>query len=430
MRTTIFVLWLATLGEDRVDLFGGAGPFMLTPFLVLSPILLGADLAASLRTKGAARLPDGTMAYLLCATVFLCTILLSVLFSSDVVLSGSRGALLCFELYATLMVLVFLSGRPGARRDLVAGAYVGLLVALVFSVVEVVFWVRGSTSPMPGSIVNFTPNSYGPFAPRISGPSGDSNRGGFLFLIYGFLIYEYGHPSRLRTTFLAMAGFLLLATLSRSAMLGATVCGVALLVRGRAVRLRPSGVLVALLVAASIPATLLLAPSVTEGLDRFNAPLAGRFALGDASSSTHVQLIQRGWEVAHESIGNALVGVGFGNASSVLQDLLPGSRYANFHSLYITLLAESGVFALVLGLALLVVPLWRTPRLAPLFLGMMIVNVSYQTTLEPLFWFIVALAWLRWRQAEAAEAPDLQEREAPAAAGTVLRPPDGLPVHG
>jgi hypothetical protein len=78
----------------------------------------------------------------------------------------------------------------------------------------------------------------------------------------------------------------------------------------------------------------------------------------------------------------------------VLQDILPGIRHANFHSLYVTLLAESGVFALVLGLVLLVAPLWRSPRLAPLFLGLMVINISYQTTLEPLFWLVVALGWL------------------------------------
>ena len=74
--------------------------------------------------------------------------------------------------------------------------------------------------------------------------------------------------------------------------------------------------------------------------------------------------------------------------------MFPGNKYGNFHSLYVTVMVESGIFALMSSLVLLGVPLIRGAQLRPMIAGLSVFNVFYQTLSEPLFWFVLALAWL------------------------------------
>jgi O-antigen ligase len=78
----------------------------------------------------------------------------------------------------------------------------------------------------------------------------------------------------------------------------------------------------------------------------------------------------------------------------VLQDIYPGHRYSNFHSLYVTFFAESGLVALLCILLLFAVPLVRGGRYRALVAGAAVFNVFYQAHAEPQFWVILALAWL------------------------------------
>lgn len=89
-----------------------------------------------------------------------------------------------------------------------------------------------------------------------------------------------------------------------------------------------------------------------------------------------------------------MIGLGYGNSHLVLQDVFPGNKYGNFHSLYVSMFAEAGVGALVLVLVLLLTPLlvggpWRS-----LIAGAVMFNIFYQTPAEPAFWFALASAWL------------------------------------
>ena len=40
MSRALLILWIATLGADRVDLLGGAGPLLLRPVLLLIPPMI------------------------------------------------------------------------------------------------------------------------------------------------------------------------------------------------------------------------------------------------------------------------------------------------------------------------------------------------------------------------------------------------------
>tara|TARA_B110000263_G_scaffold230293_1_gene224708 strand:- start:128 stop:439 length:312 start_codon:yes stop_codon:yes gene_type:complete len=95
-----------------------------------------------------------------------------------------------------------------------------------------------------------------------------------------------------------------------------------------------------------------------------------------------------------------MIGMGYGNSYMELQDVFPGNKYGNFHSLYVTMLAESGVLALILSLILLGYPLGLPGAWRPLVGGFVVFNIFYQTLAEPLFWFALAMAWLTVQRRE------------------------------
>src|SRR5262249_30053590 len=115
------------------------------------------------------------------------------------------------------------------------------------------------------------------------------------------------------------------------------------------------------------------------------SPISQRLSTSEGSAQSHIALIQRGVSDATESIPNALIGFGYGNAHLFLQDIFPGNKYGNFHSLYVTMLAESGILAFVLTLILIFTPLVGGGPWRPLIAGAAVFNVFYQTPVEPAF---------------------------------------------
>jgi len=43
MTDLLLPLWVALIGADRIDLLGGHGPIVLTPFYVLTPLVIGRE---------------------------------------------------------------------------------------------------------------------------------------------------------------------------------------------------------------------------------------------------------------------------------------------------------------------------------------------------------------------------------------------------
>lgn len=186
----------------------------------------------------------------------------------------------------------------------------------------------------------------------------------------------------------------MVATLSRSALLAllVTSAGAALMKGG--IRISRPQLITVSVAGALLTAWVLGAPNRVAAILTGLEPLGQRFSLEEGSGNTHIALIARGWEGATAGVKNALVGVGFGNSFLLTQEFFPDTKYGNFHSLYITLLAESGIFALLFGLFLLVYPLLRASEYAPLIAGIAFFSLFYQTIVDPLFWFVLAAAWM------------------------------------
>ena len=397
----LLITWVVLIGADRIDFLGGDGAFHLTPYLVLTPIVLAAELLRRHLRRHTLRVTPQLSALLLVAFTLLGIVGISVFASPEITKSVSRAALLAVHLLGALSVVVAASDRTDIDRLFERGAVGGLLLFAVFDALQVASFLHALPEEVHVGplFVDLLPSVYAQFVPQLSGPVADQNRAGLLLLFYGWFVgYRPGRGPR--TGFLALAFVLGVCTLSRSASIAA-LATLAVLVIDRRVRGISVGFLSVLSVAAvAVVLTLLLSPAVRAWAGTALEPFAERASLDRGTAQQHFMLIQRGIDAGMASLGRLAIGLGYGSSYSVLQDVFPGHRYANFHSLYVTFFAESGVAALLCILLLFAVPLVRGGPYRALVAGSATFNLFYQAHTEPEFWVIIVLAWLTlpaWR---------------------------------
>jgi hypothetical protein len=396
MRDLALVLWVALIGADRIDLLGGEGPIVLTPFYLLTPVVLWNEALRRRRSGGSVfpALPPRGAAFSALVLTFLAIAALSVLVSRDVTTSVGRLVLLTAISCGTGLVLWSLWDDPTWQERLARGGRWGLALGAILSMLQVVQFVGWVPSDwFLGPVrVRLDPYTYAGILPRISGATFDPNRAGLVTLLHWVLV---GRATRRDRGWGPLALLLLVGTLSRSTLLAAGAYGMLRHLGGvsRAIR-RPIapgiGVSLAMAFTALI---LLLAPTPRERLGRFLAPVAERLSAAEGSAQTHTALMRQGIAEATRDVPRTLIGVGYGTSFLLLRDRFGGDRYGNFHSLYITMWVESGIIALVVLLLLLVVPLRVPGEWRALLLGAILFNVFYQSSAEAAFWAILALAW-------------------------------------
>src|SRR5215471_15751570 len=87
-------LWIMLIGADRIDLLGGRGAFVLTPYLALTPIVVVSELISRHRRGRALTVPRGGLVYALVTAALVTVVLFSVMDALDVEISSSRALLL------------------------------------------------------------------------------------------------------------------------------------------------------------------------------------------------------------------------------------------------------------------------------------------------------------------------------------------------
>lgn len=391
----VFVALIATIGADRFDLLGGNGPVVLKPFLVLAPLVVVLEGARAIRRGGGPRISQDARWLLVAQTALLSILLVSVAWSLDMSLALGRLALMTVEAYLCFLAVLLLVNRADAREILVRGAVAGLGLMLVMDLLQVGrFLNEGFAGFLElGGVIDLSPTSYGGLIPRPSGVAVDPNRTGFLVLIYIFLLWLLAKPSARRTAVVAVGWVLLLITLSRSAILAAIFTTLGWLV-WRGVRMRRTAIVAPAAAGTALVLLLVFSGATREAAMALGEMLAGRVSLSEGSSSDHLSLIARGWEVGTDDLSTLFFGIGFGNSYLVLQDFFGGTKYANFHSMYITFLVEAGMFSLVPVAVLMGYPFVRGSDFRPIVLGLIFFNIFYQAHSEAMFWLVLALAWM------------------------------------
>lgn len=390
----LIILWVAFLGVDRIDLLGGRGPILLLPFQVLTAAVVAAEWTRRWRLRQLPAVAPQTWRFAALLLALLTVIGASILRSADVTMSLGRSLLLAATAVGVPLAVWGLADRDDALALLGRGAQLGLLVAVLFDIAQVLAVVGlVDTVVTLGPADVHLPLSFYDVLPRFGGGAADMNRGGMIALMHTVLIALAEPRIRARGAWLTLGGVLIVSSLSRSVAL-ATVCTLLLspAVRG-AWRTPWRGVAVAC-AAAAAAAVLFLSPGLRDRTVQTLAPLSERFSLREGSAQSHAFLFDRGQDIATRSIAASALGIGFGSAYRVLADEFAGNKYGNFHSTWLTLWVESGVLSVLIALALMLLPLRRPSPLSGLVIGLVVYNLFYNGIAEPLLWVILALLWV------------------------------------
>ncbi|MEO7456617.1 MAG: hypothetical protein ABIY52_10175 [Gemmatimonadaceae bacterium] len=395
IHDALFVLWIATIAADRIDLTGGAAGFLLTPFLALTPIVAASEILRRTLRRRPMVITRSALAFIFVVLALLAVIGASVYVSTDTTTSASRALLLGAQVLGTTTVVLAVFDRSELRFVMDRGAVAGLLLFALFDLLQiaVLLGLVPQLVHFGPATADLMPSTYGGIVPRLSGTVVDQNRAGLVLVFYGWAV-AWRRPLRPRRNFLGLIVVLALATLSRSALTTALATITVLALERRLGALTARSLLVACAAIVAVLATLLISPTLRENAGRSLEPLTQRLSFEEGSSQVHFTLIERGFKTGTESVARVFVGLGYGSGFTVLQDVFPGNRYASFHSLYVTMFAECGVFGLLLILVLVVTPLVRGGPYRALVAGAAVFNLFYQATNDPAFWMILAMAWL------------------------------------
>lgn len=397
MIDLLLIIWIATIGVDRIDFLGGTGDFILTPFLILSPLVLSFGFMHLMLKKSAPAVlvPRNTRQVIFLFTLLLILVLLSVVFGRDMRLGLKRFALLAIQVYGTLLGAIILANLKNPGRILLLGAYCGIVLSLLMNLGQLLCWLPTSLSDQIRNlnIIDFSPRLVGPFGPRLAGVSIDMNRGATLLMVYAFFVLKFGGRSPLRDVFFYLALVMILATLSRSGIAGFILMGLVMLVQDGRIRLSSIAKAAAVFGGLGILLLFVARCTVLGTYLKIGRLLAERLSFGESESGgMHLMLVERGLEIASSGVQNFFLGTGFGSSRLLLNDVFI-DKYANFHSIYISFLVETGILSLFVLLLLCCLPLVKSRNYMPMMLGLMVVNLFYQLSLEPIFWLSIVLLW-------------------------------------
>lgn len=395
---------LGLVGADRIDLFNKQGPFTLTPFLVFAPLVvfiaflimlsrgsLDFTIIPPVRRQGPFRIAS--------ILLFLLS-LASASFSLDPQRSFAAVAGFLLVVVLAYCISVRILVAPSQETLIVHSITFALLVYVIFCVGQYIAWSHGlfmvPSQSASGTEAMFSPGAEGRLILRFSGTISDANRAGFVLTMYLVLLDRFVSKSRFTSVLRFVIGVLVLLTLSKSAIL----CWLVYYLFSKSFwRRLVSRRTLAWIAAISIVTSVVWIENREE-----IAGLAEAWAISDAISSRtsmdrgssaedHVLLIQRGFETWLTSTKTVVMGIGFGAAPRVLSDFFQGNKYANFHCLYATVLAELGLPAFLVLAFLLGYPIIGRKGSLSCIAAIMIFNVSYQSHMEPVFWIVLALVW-------------------------------------
>lgn len=393
----LFIAWIASLGADRIDLLGGAGPAMLVPFNALMAVLLAVVWGGHLRARRWPQLPRGAQSFAALLLLLVTLVALSVLRSADFGLSAGRAVLLLASCVGVPLIIWGVAEREDLLTLLGRGACAGLAFSAIMNLgqaLNLIGLVPNDVFVGP-VLLKFEVMRYGVF-PRFAGAAFDMNRGAMLAVTFGVMVSLARPIVAGRRGWMLLASLMALSSLSRSAALAAIP--VLLLTPQLQTSLRTVRsvrvVLGAALVAIALGASLMFNPDLRAQTSETLAPLASRLDVQEASAGVHAELYARAAEVSTRSYGEALGGIGYGMSFRELADVFGGNRYGNFHSSWLTLWVEVGIFALLVGWALILAPLRGVTAFRGLILGMFVFSIFYNFLGDPALWLCIALAWM------------------------------------
>lgn len=381
----LLILLLSLIGADRINFLGPASDFRITPFLALSPIAI---LMLMFHTAEVpSRRAKSEEMILLYSVALLFIVFISVLFSNDFLLSLKRYILFSWLILSSLIITKKLLNFKDVEKLIVVAAICGTFFYSIFSFLELSNFINGRLDEnILFGAIDLNPTIYGGFALRLTGYSDDPNRGAFIlsFFLFFLLFKKYDIPKVILniTVFINILNIIL--TFSRTGY----VCLIIILFFYFKRKLSFKSIVVFSTFFMVIVAGFMYLGDTVQ-IENFDLSkmLEDRFSNESVSSQIHFDLFDRGFSLLGD-MKIFTLGVGYGSSYTVTKDILGDTKYANFHSLYLTFFVESGILSFLLLLILMFYSLKYSGEYSPIILMSLWFNIYYQTNAEPLFWFM------------------------------------------
>ena len=400
----LLVASIAFTGADRIDLLAGHGFFKLTPFLVCGSLVIVIRLfVMGLRGNLGLVMPSPTrrqVPFLLLLVLFLFLAGTSTIFGSDPQrgLVALCGLVLVSGLAYCISMRILADPAPG--KLIVRSVTLASIAWLIFCVGGVIAWTHGAVRMQEEGATSiasiFAPTATLYWIPRLSGYCLDSNRAGFILVMYLALLDRFAPKTRGTRLLRFAIGCFILVAVSRSAML----CWFAyyLFSYGFWKRLatRRSAIRLATVVTLLLVIGFVYREEITTVAEWWQVSdiVSDRLSTDPTSTAgSHFQLIERGLSTWTTSTHTVVAGIGFAASPRVLGDFFGDNKGGNFHDLYVSVLAELGLPAFLLLIVILGYPVVGRKDAAPFIAAIAIFNIFLQSFLEPIFWVTLALVW-------------------------------------
>lgn len=389
----LILLLIIFAGADRIN-FGAnlTDSFKLTPFLLLSIIYLPFTLTFFIKRIKLNWLVENQF-FLSSFTLFLCLVIMSAVFSPAVIMSSKRIVLLFIII---IIIIIILSEYDASQINnfLIYSSIAGSILFLIFNGLLLTTWLRIIQIDL--AQIDLIPDTIAYYIPRLGGFSGDVNRGGFVLSFYTYILWVNRKKLRFSNFLLCINLLMLFLTLSRSTylLLFILFLSYALLFQRHLFNIEfmsylliPLLVLIFGLIQMDNIGIIEIEPVIEERLTITNEK--------GTSANIHFDLIAKGTKLILSNMKYFFVGIGHG-ASYLLTSgyYWSGTKYGNFHSQYLAIFIENGVFAFLSFLFFtLIYPVYHGKNniYLPLLIALIFFNIFYQLTNEPTYWLVILL---------------------------------------
>lgn len=389
----ISILIVAFIGSDRVNLLTvNFDSFILTPFIFLSIIFIILSLIFRINKFNFDWIfYDDIIIKIL--SLYLITIIFSVFFSMDIYLSIKRLTLLLFLIISNLLLLSFYN-RKELSIIVLKGSIIGSISIILFNILLIYTWFY--SIDIYSLFINLDPDSIAYFVPRLGGYTMDVNRGAIVLLFFTYFIFYNMENSFIKKLLIFINIIFLFLSFSRTlyfmlfSLFFFKIFSAPRSERSVLIKYFFSTTLFTIFILFYLNSNNLINVELLIK-ERFDIFTISRFT----SSGIHLKLILDGITEAFNSIKILIVGSGIGTSYQLIEGYYwSGSKYGNYHSMYITSLVESGLLnSLSLFIFTFLLPLFKSYKnfFLDFIIFLFLFNIFYQLNMEPVFWFAMLL---------------------------------------
>jgi len=389
----IIILLITFAGADRIN-FGAniTDSFKLTPFLVLSVIFFIITIVFYIK-KIKLNWIINNQYFLFFFAVFLCSVIMSVVFSQEIMMASKRIILL-FIIIGVFVIILSEYNNSEINTLLITSSIYGSILYYLFNAIMLLTWLRVIEFNIIQ--INLIPDTIGYFIPRLGGFSGDSNRGGFVLSFFTYILWINRKKFRFSSLLLSVNISMLLITLSRSSYLLLFI-----LFLSHAILFQRHLFSIEFMSYLFIPFLVIIIGLVQMdkmGIIEIAPVIEERFSITSdksVSASIHFDLIAKGTQLILSDMKYFFLGIGHGLSYILTEGYYwSGSKYGNFHSQYITIFIENGIFAFIsFSFLTIIYPLIKGINnvILPLLISLLFFNIFYQLTNEPIYWLVILL---------------------------------------